>query len=125
MHKDIEDYVRGCDSCQRNKISRQSKVTELAPHDIPKEPWELISVDIISPLPMSHEYNAILAIVDHYTKQIHLILTMMELTSGKLVELYQDHIWKLHSLPHVITSDRGPQFASILMQDLCKGLGIV
>ena len=64
IHKDIEDYVRGCDSCQRNKISRQSKVTELAPHDIPKEPWELISVNIISPLLSSHGYNVILAIVD-------------------------------------------------------------
>jgi len=33
-------------------------------------------------------------------------------------------VWKLHSLPESITSDRGPQFAAGLMKELNEMLGI-
>ncbi|KIL54995.1 hypothetical protein M378DRAFT_18347 [Amanita muscaria Koide BX008] len=49
MTSDIKKYVKGCDNCQRNKVSRQPKATELKPHEIPKDPWESISVDLIGP----------------------------------------------------------------------------
>ena len=49
---------------------------------------------------------------------------MTELTSSQLAEIYRDQIWKLHGIPRKITSDRGPQFASQLMKDLCGALGI-
>ena len=39
-------------------------------------------------------------------------------------KLYLFHIWKDHGFPHTIISDRGPQFASQVMTDLCKQLGI-
>ena len=49
---------------------------------------------------------------------------MTELISKDLVLLYRDQIWKIHGLPKKITSDRGPQFASKLMKELCAALGI-
>ena len=39
-------------------------------------------------------------------------------------KLYLFHVWKDHGLPRIIVSDRGPQFASQVMTDLCKRLGI-
>jgi len=47
-----------------------------------------------------------------------------KLTSKDLVLLYRDQIWKIHGLPKKITSDRGPQFASKLMKELCAALSI-
>ena len=124
LGSDVKKYVKGCDSCQRNKASRQSKATELHPHEVPTTPWESISLDIIGPVPESRGYNAILAVIDRFSKMIRLIPTTTELSSSKLVEIYRDQIWKLHGIPKKITSDRGPQFASQLMKDLCKALGI-
>ena len=40
-------------------------------------------------------------------------------------KLYLFHVWKDHGLPCTIVSDRGPQFASQVMTDLCKRLGIL
>jgi hypothetical protein len=40
------------------------------------------------------------------------------------VKIYRDQIWKHHGIPKKITSDRGPQFASQLMKDLCDKLGM-
>jgi len=123
LSKDVKKYVKGCNLCQRNKASQQPKATTLHPHDIPKEPWESISVDIVGPLPESKGHNAILAIIDRFSKMIRLIPTTTELTAAQLVETYKDQIWKIHGIPKKITSDRGPQFAAQLMKDLCNSIG--
>jgi hypothetical protein len=47
---DVKKYVKGCDTCQQNKASRQPKASPLHPHSVPGRPWEDISADLISPL---------------------------------------------------------------------------
>jgi hypothetical protein len=90
---------------------------------VPGGPWEDISADLIGPLPESKGHNAILAIIDRFSKMIRLIPTTTEITALRLAELYRDNIWKMHGLPRRITSDRGPQFAAELMKSLCAMLG--
>jgi hypothetical protein len=84
-------------------------------HDNPKQThytltvswwtWEDISADLIGPLPESKGHNAILTIIDWFSNMIHLIPTTTEITALRLAELYRDNIWKMHGLPHHITSD--------------------
>jgi len=50
--------------------------------------------------------------------------TMTSIFSSEVTRIYQDDIWKIHSIPKKIISDRGPQFASTFMGELCKALGI-
>ena len=45
-------------------------------------------------------------------------------TALETTKLYLFNVWKNHRLLHSIVSDRGPQFASQVMKDLCKHLGI-
>src|SRR5882672_5070599 len=66
LRKDIEEYVRGCERCQRNKIIRQKKNAPLQPMDPASEPWERISVDLVGPLPKSQGYNMIMVVSDHH-----------------------------------------------------------
>jgi hypothetical protein len=55
---------------------------------------------------------------------IHLIPTKTTLTSQELAEIYKAEVWRLHGIPRRIISDRGPQFASKFMKELCGALGI-
>jgi len=41
-----------------------------------------------------------------------------------LARLFRDNMWKLYRLPESIISDRGPQFAAGLIQELNRMLGI-
>jgi len=50
--------------------------------------------------------------------------TMTLIFSSKVAKIYQDNIWKIHSIPKKIISNRGPQFISTFMGELCKVLGI-
>ena len=55
---------------------------------------------------------------------VHFILTMEKTSVEGLVRLFRDNVWKLHGLLESIISDRGPQFAAGLMQELNRMLGI-
>ncbi|KAF7762552.1 hypothetical protein Agabi119p4_9145 [Agaricus bisporus var. burnettii] len=121
---DIRQYVRGCNMCQKNKTIRRPDHIPLNPLPIPDKPWEEISIDMIGPLPKSKEKDAIIVIVDRFSKMIHLVPTTTSLTSTDLVKIYKEEVWRYHGIPKRIISDRGPQFASKFMESLCDALGI-
>ena len=41
-----------------------------------------------------------------------------------LATLFRDHVWKLHGLPEIALSGRGPQFAAEFIKELNEILGI-
>ena len=90
----------------------------------PKIPWEEISIDVIGPLPRSKDKDAILVVVDQFSKMIRLMATMTSIFSSKVARIYRDNIWKIHGIPKKIISNRGSQFASTFMGELCKALEI-
>ena len=113
-----------CDTCQRTKAYHERKHAPLNPNEILSAPWEIISVNLIGELPMSQGFNTICIIIDHFSKQIHAIPTNTELVSKGMAKIYQDNVFKLHSIPQKVISDRGPQFESWFMKDLYQLLGI-
>jgi len=42
-----------------------------------------------------------------------------------VARLFQDNVWKLHSLPESIITDRGTQFAAEIIKELNCILGII
>jgi len=55
---------------------------------------------------------------------IRLMATTTSISSSEVARIYWDDIWKIHGIPKKIISDRGPQFTSTFMGELCKALGI-
>jgi len=80
--------------------------------------------DFITKLPLAQGYDSILVVVDRLTKMVHFIPTTEKTSAEGLARVFRDNVWKLHSLPESIISDRGPQFAAGLMRELNKMLGI-
>jgi len=54
---------------------------------------------------------------------IRLKATTMNISSEGIAKIYRDEIWKLHGVPRMILSDRGPQFTSKFMEEFTKVLG--
>jgi len=53
MSEEIEDYIKGCQRCQKTKAIQLKPGGLLFPHSIPQYPWEVISMDFITHLPKS------------------------------------------------------------------------
>jgi len=123
IKEDVKKYIQGCFKCQQNKVQHQRKAGELHPLEIPEGPWQDISIDMIGPLPKSNRMDAIVVIVDRFTKMIRLKATTTNISSERIARIYRDKIWNIHGVPRTILSDRGPQFASKFMEDFTKVLG--
>jgi len=78
--EDIKQYVAGCERCQATKPNQQPKRNNLHPNEIPRGPWEIISIDLIGQLPELSGYDGILVIVDCFSKmarchKLHLVIS--------------------------------------------------
>ena len=120
----VKDYVSRCDRCAHFKGSNQALPGKLKPLDTPPGPWKEISTDFITDLSESEGFDSILVIVDQFSKEVEFIPCTKSVSTLDTAKLYLHHIWKHHVLPTGIVSDRGPQFTSQVMKDICKRLGI-
>ena len=123
IHRDVQTYVNGCETCQRTKSHRIPSKTPLHPFDPPSRPWEVITVDLVGPLPECQGYNAILTIVDWSTKATKFEPTHLELTSEGFAKILRDRVVRDHGLPRRIIHDRDTCFMSKYMTDLFRLLG--
>jgi len=116
--------VEGCDQCQRIKNRAEMPAGKLKPNEVPERPWQYISVDFITKLPMSKGHDSILVVCDRFSKMSHFVATTEKTMVEGLARLFRDNVWKLHGLPESMILDIGPQFAAGLTKKLNKMLGI-
>ena len=124
IYRDVKKYVRGCETCQRTKSRRIPTKTPLHPFEPPTRPWEVITLDLIGPLPQSDGYDAILVVVDWLTKSIKFEATNMTLGSEGFAKILRDRVIRDHGLFRRIIHDRDTRFTSEYTKDLLKFLGI-
>ncbi|KAJ9521574.1 hypothetical protein QJQ45_008903 [Haematococcus lacustris] len=124
--KDVEDYVRHCDACQRNKPSCLLKAGKLQPLSVPGKRWEHVSMDMIVKLPTSGEerYDSILVFVDRLSKMVHLVPTHESIDNAKFARLFKKNVIRLHGKPSTVLSDRGAIFNSENWREICWLLGM-
>ena len=87
-------------------------------------PWKSISVDFIVELPEISGLNAVMVVVDRFTKMAHFIPCSTTITSQQTIDLFISRIFSLHGLPSEIVSDRGPQFISQVWEGILSALKI-
>jgi len=75
------------------------KAGELHLLEILKELWQEISINIIELLLRSNRKDAIVVIVDWFTKMIQLKATTTNISLEKIAKIYQNEIWKLYGVP--------------------------
>ena len=91
----VQDYVRSCEACQRNKPLNVKKAGVLHPMPIPGKPWASVGIDFITHLPLTRNgHSAVFVVVDRCTKMVHLMPTTDTLTAADAAKLFTDNIVK-------------------------------
>ena len=124
MATTVKDYVARCDTCQRFKGSNMAPASLLHPLETPSLLWEHISADFITNIPLFHGFDAIMMVVNQFSKEVELIPCIKTCSALDMAKLFMHNVWKHHGLPCSITSDQGPQFAAQVMQEINKALCI-
>jgi hypothetical protein len=81
-------------------------------------------MDFIEGLPQSGTANAILVVIDKFSKFSHFIPLRHPFTATSVAKLFLDHVYQLHGLPQVIVTDRDRIFTHHFWQQLFKLVGV-
>ncbi|KAL5514485.1 hypothetical protein ACEPAG_2574 [Sanghuangporus baumii] len=121
MEEMIREYIASCDICQRAKPIRQFRNPPLQPLQASRQPWETITCDLITDLPVSNEgYSAILVIVDKLTKMGKFIPCQGIPNAKQLARLFRQHVFKYYGAPKRVISDRGSNFTAQFLKEFCR-----
>jgi hypothetical protein len=77
-------------------------------------------MDFIVGLPKSGNKSVIMVVVDHLSKYAHLCALQHPFIASIVDQIFKDHIFKLHGMPHSIVSYRDPTFTNNFWQELFK-----
>ncbi|MBW0557061.1 hypothetical protein O181_096776 [Austropuccinia psidii MF-1] len=124
MNQFIKDYVSSCQKCSRNKNIHHKTFGVLKPLPLPSGPLNSLSMDFITQLPLSNNFDSILVVVDRFSKMAIFIPTYGTITALDLAQIFISHVFSKHGLPVSIVSDRGSLFVSSFWTQLCQQLKI-
>jgi hypothetical protein len=77
-------------------------------------------MDFITGLPKTRNKSVIMVVVDRLSKYAHFCALQHLFTTSTVAQIFMDHVFKLHGMPHSIVSDRDPTFTSNFWQELYK-----
>ena len=125
IRDDVEDYCRSCEQCAAHKSNNQLPAGLLRPLPIPDEPWQVIGIDFVGPLPVSRDgYDYILTVVDKFSKYMLLAPCRTTIDMPQAAKLLLNMLLPQHAMPEAIISDRDPRFTGSMWSEAMKSLGI-
>ena len=123
MVQDIKEYVATCAQCPGIKAARHKPYGELQSLQTPKGPWSDLIMDFITRLPPSgrrgHAYDAILVVMDRFTKMALYVATTKRVDAEGLANLFIEHIVCRYGAPESVVSDRGTVFTAQFWWAVC------
>ena len=124
LARDVREYVTTCSTCQNIATPRHKPYGQLQSLSVPKQPWEEISLDFITQLPEScigtKAHDAILVVVDRYTKMAQFIPTTTDLAAPEFAALFHEKIELKYGSPKGIVSDRDSRITSKFWAEVCS-----
>jgi hypothetical protein len=108
----IQDFIRACATCQRNKSDQLDPMGLLQPLDLSFAVWTDISLDFVDGFPKVNGKSVILTVVDWFSKFAHFIPLGHPYMATLVARAFFTEIVRLHDLPSSIVSDHDPTFTS-------------
>ncbi|KAF8761138.1 hypothetical protein RHS01_00189 [Rhizoctonia solani] len=116
-------HVDSCETCQRIRKPKYAPIPP-QPLELPTQPWQHVSYNMIVDLPKDGNNNSILVIVDSFTKYVILVECSKKLKAPEVADLFLQHVWKRYGMPEKTVSDRGRVFNNQFLKALYQRLGI-
>lgn len=123
MTRDIANFVQKCQKCQMCKLKPKSK-EPMTITPTPQEPFEILVVDSVGPLPKSLNDNCyIVTIMCELTKYL-ITVPIPNKQANTVVRAIFENVILFHGPMKILKPDRGSEFKNEIFEHLCKFLHV-
>ncbi|ROT79561.1 hypothetical protein C7M84_001723 [Penaeus vannamei] len=112
-------YVASCTACQRRKGAIARTPLQSMP-DV-AEPFELVSVDILSLTPSARGNKYVLVLIDHLTRFVELF-PLASKDAQTVADVFLAEFVTRYGPPRTLLSDNGLELRNRLLSDICHHL---
>jgi hypothetical protein len=114
MKQEIENCVKHCEICQKNKITQKKTKLPLQITNTPEVVWQNCSLDIVGPFTQTSENNKYsLTFQDELSKNT-VAVPVPQQNAMSVAKVFVQEIFLKFGIPQVILTDQGSNFLSDL-----------
>jgi transposase InsO family protein len=84
-----------------------------------KQPFEMISIDFLGPLPLSQNGNKYILVISDYLTRWPEAFVTADMKATTVAKILVDEIICRHSAPQTILSDQGREFMAEIVKQTC------
>ena len=119
MFNDVQHWCRTCVHCAMKKRPRATNKAPLLP--IPVEnAFDRVGVDCVGPLPVSKSGNRYIVVFSDYLTKWPEAFAVPTIDAVVIAKLFVHEIIGRHGAPRTLLSDRGQNFLSKLLKEICR-----
>jgi len=124
LRRDTKKYVDRCDVCLRSKSTNQKPPGLMGKAKVVTEPFEIVSCDLMGPLPRTTKGNKYLVVATCYFSKFVVMSPLRSDTTQNVINLLKNDVFLNYGVPRLLLCDNGPCFKSKAFQTFCKKFGV-
>jgi Integrase zinc binding domain len=123
MYKDVEETVRHCTVCAKNRVTERKRTSflKLFPAN---GPLEFVALDILGPLPKTEHGNRFLLVISDRFSKLTRTVSLRTTTALVVAKAICDAWVFSYGPPRYLLTDNGTQFNAKFFLAVCRELGI-
>ena len=120
MTNDVKWYVRTCRNCQFAKKDYGPKGGPLNPLPPRSEPFDVIGMDLIYPMPRSKDGNVAILVWEDYATRWSEAIPLEDTSAATLGKAFWYHVVCRYGCPRTVLTDLGRNFVSSMFEELLR-----
>lgn len=120
MATDVARYISRCPVCLAHKPLQAAPAGLMGAQRKVVRPWQIVSVDIMGPLPLTASRNRFILSFSDYFSKYCVIVPMRNATAKNMVKILEESVLLKFGVPDIIICDNGSQFKSREMNALAE-----
>ena len=126
MEQELEEYVRQCETCQKNKIKQNKTKLPMKITTTHEVVWEKCALDIVGPLNQTLDGNKyVLTFQDELSKYVYtLAIPIAQQDAMTMAKVSVEEVILKFGIHQMILTDQGSNFLSEIFTNVCKLLKI-
>ena len=120
LKRDVEKFIKRCDSCQRNKLVRKKNIQPMEITTTSKQSFNKIFLDIVGPLHDTESSNKYILTLQDDLSKFSQAYAIKDHTAETVAETFVTQFICRFGSPNIIVMDQGTEFMSELFTNVAK-----